>query len=673
MVNSTRTSSADASTTPPAEGTAPALLNAGAHGPVGLLEGTELVGEFKSSGYREASRLVARYDGRVVRLAPVLYAVVVALDRHARTGQRDAKALLSRIAHDVGDETGLGLTAEQVAYLLDTKLGPLGITTNSDGSRPEVPRSEAFLSLRLKKAVIPSSATWFLGGLFSWLFNPFIVVAVVAAAVSSEIWLFATQPMGSALARTLADPTSVLLVGVLAVASALFHEVGHATACRYSGVRPGAIGCGVYLVYPAFYTDITNSYRLERSGRLRTVLGGVYFNTVFILGLTLWYLWSGSPFLLAAVLIANLELIQQLLPTLRFDGYFIVSDLVGIPDLFKYIGPILKRTVLRKPPDERLRALKTWPQRVVTVWVLVVTPVLIAQLTFLAFQLPQFVRIGWQRITAIRGDATSPGTDVVGLVGDVALIMVALLPLAGLLVFAIQAGRGVANIVRNVTRDVGGPVGAAGDPGGGLYPGGFAVTGQVTPVPSSRHPRVLAVQEFLFVFIASLLVANAAFFLSGGGSSDDGLTALEAGGRRVPAEAGIPGLVTFDDLSRRHVSSAVDYAQTPPVGGDHAPMPQACRVYSEPVRNELAVHSMEHGAVWLTYRPGLEPSQIDRLRREARRSHVLVSPYPGLTAPVVASAWGQQLRLETAYDGRLDEFVSRFRQGPQTPERGAAC
>ncbi len=624
-----------------------ALGSPGTVGPVGLLDGTELVGEFKSSGYREASRLVGRADGRLVRLAPVLYAVVTALDRHATAGRADGTELLSRVADDVSGETGLELTADHIAYLMDQKLAPLGITTNSNGSRPAVAESQPFLSLRFKKAVLPSSATWFLGGLFSWLFYPAVVVAAVTAALVGEIWLFGTQPMGSALAQALADPFSVLVVAGLAVASTFFHEIGHATACRYSGARPGPIGCGVYLVWPVFYTDITNTYRLERSGRLRAVLGGVYFNALFIVGITLLYAWTGYPVLLAVILIANLELMQQLLPTLRFDGYFIVSDLVGVPDLFKYIGPILKRTVLRQPADERLKALKTWPQRVVTVWVLVVIPALIAQLTFMVFQLPQFAAVGWERIKAI-----ASRTDFLGLVADVALTAFALLPLAGLLILVMQAGRGVTHLVRNL-----GTAGA-GEPAD-------LNAGSPVPTPSKGWRPPSVVTSSLLVVNAVLLVIGAGYIISGGGSGG----APSAGS----APSGTMAVETFSVASRSHTNDPVSYAQTPPVGGPHHPTWEPCVFHDRPIPTERGVHSLEHGAIWVTYRPSLPADEIDVLARLARsRGDMLVSRWDnGLPAPVVVSSWGRQLALGSATDPRLVQFAQAF--SGQAPEPDAPC
>ena len=139
---------------------------------------------------------------------------------------------------------------------------------------------------------------------------------------------------------------------------------------------------------------------------------------------------------------------------------------------------------------------------------------------------------------------------------------------------------------------------------------------------------------------------------------------------RTPPE----GVESFSDLSRNHVEGTVSYPQNPPVGGDHNPVWQNCGFYSSPVQNEHAVHSMEHGAVWITYQPDLPSDQVEVLRNLAHdNTYILVSPYPDLPTPVVASAWGKQLQLDSANDPRLEQFVSAFKEGPQTPEPGAPC
>jgi Protein of unknown function (DUF3105) len=136
----------------------------------------------------------------------------------------------------------------------------------------------------------------------------------------------------------------------------------------------------------------------------------------------------------------------------------------------------------------------------------------------------------------------------------------------------------------------------------------------------------------------------------------------------------IDGLKSYSNLSRNHVTTPVTYPQNPPVGGNHNPVWLNCGVYTSPVKNENAVHSLEHGAVWITYLPTLPAKQVAELDAAAKNQlYMIVSPYPGLPAPVVASAWGKQVRLTGADDPRLQKFIKAYEEGPQTPEPGAAC
>ncbi len=146
----------------------------------------------------------------------------------------------------------------------------------------------------------------------------------------------------------------------------------------------------------------------------------------------------------------------------------------------------------------------------------------------------------------------------------------------------------------------------------------------------------------------------------------------------VPAFAQTPsppeGVQSFWVMGQYHTEEPLFYQPIPPAGGDHAPEWQNCGFYDAPIRDENGVHSLEHGAVWITYSPDLPNDQVEALRALASgHTHVLVSPYPGLPAPVVASAWGEQLMLEGAYDPRLEQFVAAFEQGPQNPEPSAPC
>lgn len=146
------------------------------------------------------------------------------------------------------------------------------------------------------------------------------------------------------------------------------------------------------------------------------------------------------------------------------------------------------------------------------------------------------------------------------------------------------------------------------------------------------------------------------------------------GSDAADSAASIVGVQSFADLDRRHVEGPVTYPQTPPVGGPHAAAWQNCGFYTAPVAEETGVHSLEHGAVWITYRSDLTQDQFPKLRELGEAEpYVLVSPVADLPAPVIASAWGKQLTLASVVDTRLDDFVHLYQQGAQTPELGAPC
>ncbi|MBD0324591.1 MAG: DUF3105 domain-containing protein [Aldersonia sp.] len=129
------------------------------------------------------------------------------------------------------------------------------------------------------------------------------------------------------------------------------------------------------------------------------------------------------------------------------------------------------------------------------------------------------------------------------------------------------------------------------------------------------------------------------------------------------------GAVTGD-----HTLGSVTYAQIPPHSGAHSPVVQRCGFYAEPVGNEHAVHALEHGVIWITYRPDLGGNQVEVLRTVARtQPDTLVSPFRDLPAPVVVSAWGQQTRFDTAHDPRLAPAIQDFRNNSLAAEPGGGC
>lgn len=125
-----------------------------------------------------------------------------------------------------------------------------------------------------------------------------------------------------------------------------------------------------------------------------------------------------------------------------------------------------------------------------------------------------------------------------------------------------------------------------------------------------------------------------------------------------------------------HTQDPVEYEQSPPVGGPHNNVWQNSGFYDAPIQNETAVHTLEHGGVWITYSPDLPQGEKDAIREVVEgRDCLLASPYPDLPNgnSIMASSWNAQLAVEGADDPNLDQFIQSYLRGTQTPEPGAAC
>ncbi|MDF6042135.1 DUF3105 domain-containing protein [Streptomyces sp. JH14] len=140
----------------------------------------------------------------------------------------------------------------------------------------------------------------------------------------------------------------------------------------------------------------------------------------------------------------------------------------------------------------------------------------------------------------------------------------------------------------------------------------------------------------------------------------------------------IKGLKTWDakKLTRNHVTTTVTYPMKPPVGGDHNPVWMNCdgEVYKKAIPDMSAVHSLEHGSVWVTYTDKASDADVAKLaERVGRTPYSLMSPYQDQTGTITLSAWGNQVTVDSADDRRVDQFFAKFVQGAQTPEPGASC
>jgi putative peptide zinc metalloprotease protein len=405
-----------------------------------LNPGVELLGEYRGSGLTEATYLARTPGGRVVQLSRLLYLVL---------SEIDASRPVSEIAMRVSAAFGRTVSADNVGYLLVNKLAPLGLVPGGGARAASADRDQPILGLRLRRTLVPAAGVQHLARVFQPLFQPPVVVAALAALIASDAWLFRGGQLDRALRYVLLHPLLLLLVLGLSVVSMLFHECGHAAACRYGGALPGVIGAGVYLVWPAFFTNVTDAYRLGRAGRIRTDLGGVYFNAIFVLALAAAYLNTGYLPLLAADMIVHMEMVQQLLPSLRFDGYFILADLIGVPDLFQRIVPVLRSVIPGRPADPRVGNLRRAARVTLTAWVLLVIPLLTIQLTLVIVNAPGMARTFAQSLGVQVRTLTASfarGDFPAGLVGVISAALL-VLPMAGLCYILLLIGRRIARPV----------------------------------------------------------------------------------------------------------------------------------------------------------------------------------------------------------------------------------
>ena len=395
--------------------------------------GLELLGRVEGSGLRHDSYLVRRSDGQTIQVSELVQLVLTAV-----APDRSAGDVAARVSATYGRQ----LSAEGLAHLASTKLAPLGLLAPPDPAEPDAPaieqaappRAQPLLSLALRGVLVPTGLVRVIAAVLRPLFWTPVVLGVLVSAVVVDVVVLGSGDAGVALEQVLATPALLLGLWFVLTVAGLVHEIGHATACHYGGAQPGAIGVGVYLVFPAFYTDVTDSYRLPRGARLRVDLGGLYFNVIGVIFLGLLYQATGEGLFLLALLVLHLEMVQQLIPVVRLDGYYVLADLAGVPDLFSRVGPVMRSLRPGAEPDPRVVELRPRARRVVVTWVLVVTPLLVVGAGWLLWHLPTIVE---QTLLALRSqviqlERAASGGDVVTVVLTLIAILLLAVPLLGI-------------------------------------------------------------------------------------------------------------------------------------------------------------------------------------------------------------------------------------------------
>ncbi|UXY27186.1 DUF3105 domain-containing protein [Streptomyces sp. HUAS TT20] len=192
-----------------------------------------------------------------------------------------------------------------------------------------------------------------------------------------------------------------------------------------------------------------------------------------------------------------------------------------------------------------------------------------------------------------------------------------------------------------------------------------------------RRNRVLVIAASVVV-VAGLVVGGVVLVNSQKDSDSTASDSKGAGsGDSGHFTTGTDGVRTWSGkLARTHVTTTVKYPMHPPVGGNHNPVWLNCNgdVYTAAVKDENAVHALEHGAVWVTYTSKAKKADVDALAAKVKKTpYTLMSPYENQAAPLILSAWGHQLTVKSADDPAVDKFFATYVQGKQTPEPGASC
>lgn len=508
------------------------VSEAGSSPPLRVADGVELLGPVHGTGYRDGVSLVRRPDGQMVQLGPLMYGLLECLD-----ARRDTRQLAGALS----ERLGRGVGAAHVERLAE-KLAAQGLLAGSEHRAP--PRRNPLLALRWKVLVTDTDLTRRLTAPFTFLFRPWVMWPVLVAFGAVFWFVLIDKGVASATSQAFHRPSLLLLVFALAVLSAGFHELGHAAACRYGGATPGGMGMGLYLVWPAFYTDVTDAYRLPRRARLRVDLAGLYFNAVVaVITMGVW-LGVRTDALLLLVALQILQMVKQLSPIIRADGYHILSDATGVPDLYAHLGPTIRRLLPghRREPS----ALSGWARLLVSVWVLVIVPVMLSLMLGAVLLLPQLLTTAWDsgRHIASAMSSQAHSGDVLAILASVLQLVALIVPVAGSVLVTQKVARTTFSKARAWSRGRPGrriAVIAAGLTLGSGLAWAWWPSGQYRPVRPSQRGTISNLVNLVGSPVAEARPGPAYFPLSPGSHLAVAMIPVGGASRAHPALFVVPG------------------------------------------------------------------------------------------------------------------------------------
>lgn len=353
-------------------------------------------GKISGLGFQESQWLLDN-GGTFVQVSELLYRIA----EHA-----DGEHTLEQIADKLTDSTEWSLDGADVDWLIQSKLAPLGLIETGEAAEHLQPASP--LGVNLKFRALSPRFIESVTAILHLLCHRVIVPLVLGAGAIGRWWLYRHHGLASGIQDAIYVPGGLLLALAMVLLAAVFHEFGHASALRHHGGKVGNMGAGFYIIYPVLYTDISDNYRLSRWARISTDLGGVYFHIIFSLVLFAAYFVSHRELLFFAVFLIDLEILEQFLPFVRLDGYWLLCDITGIPDFFSQMMPFLRTLLplkLMRVLDaisgeaagrrERLPEVKAWVKLAFATYILATIPFLIYVLAKMIASLPDLVGEMW--------------------------------------------------------------------------------------------------------------------------------------------------------------------------------------------------------------------------------------------------------------------------------------
>ena len=308
------------------------------------------------SSARESTHIVCLPNGRIFEISEVLHKMLLLMDG-THSQEEIASALNNRLSKEI--------LPSHVNYALEHYFLPHGIVLKAGGEDSDLHKRMA--KGPPVKGIVFCPARWlfpitrWLGILFHGPVFCFflILITLIQIAIMHPSFLHAKK-----VSSVLLSPHEYVLGYCLLLCGVLFHELGHLSACSYYGCRHGEMRVGFYLIFPVFYSNVTNAWILPRKARIMIDLGGIYFQMLLTIPGACAYWVTGRPLWLYFCMGVLSMGVFALNPFLRFDGYWICSDLLGVPNLrarsriylkqllaslFRKRSPSIEMFVIRRP------------------------------------------------------------------------------------------------------------------------------------------------------------------------------------------------------------------------------------------------------------------------------------------------------------------------------------